>query len=80
MTFDLTDGCDDGDGVEETSSEGPGDGVFRLVAVPTLLLEGDDEALLELSQLVGGLSGPVVLAQDLHRPVVNVIKYFLLEF
>ena len=64
----ITDGGDDRDGVEEGSGECPCDVVLVLLAVPALLLQGDDQALLKATQLTRHLPRPVVLPQNLHLP------------
>ena len=58
----LTYGRYNGNWVEEAAREGPRDGVLRLVAVPALLFESNDQTLLELSKFVSHFWGPIILA------------------
>ena len=57
----VTDSRDDGDAVEESSSEGPGHRPLVLLPVPALLLQGDDQLLLKPLETGADLRGPVPL-------------------
>ena len=77
IAINHTDGCDDGDAVEQRPGEGPGDGGLVLLPVPALLLQRDDQLLLELLEAVCDLLGPVVLVQHLQwdTGVLDISRY-----